>query len=234
MRWRGGARCGRAMVEVDHPLVALARQLLPAGVAVAWADPAQHYPLLEGEEVTGVPARRAEFSAGRHAARACLAMLGRPVEGIAAQGDRSPLWPSGVVGSISHTTSECLAVVALDLRLGGIGIDLEKASDLPENLLNIIMIPDERQWLLAQDGRLRGGLAKRIFCAKEAVYKAQFRQSATLFGFDTIQIILGAGTAFTAHFIRDVPPFAAQDQIAGHIAQTSGHILATATLPRHR
>ena len=219
------------MSTPEPALVALARGLLPAGVAVAWADPRLNYPLRAGETIVGVPARKAEFSAGRHAARACLMALGRPEVAIPAQPDRSPFWPAGVVGSISHSADTCLAALAPDTLLRGLGIDLEPDLPLEENLWDIILLPAELEWLDTQSPDLRGHWAKRIFCAKEAAYKAQYAQSAALFGFDGMQIVFGEAGQFTVMFTADVPPFTVSDLLHGAWAQIGGQLLAVATLP---
>ena len=46
--------------------------------------------------------RRAEYSSGRRVAREALALLGIKNFGVAARG-RVPMWPPGVVGSITHS-----------------------------------------------------------------------------------------------------------------------------------
>ncbi|MGX9147748.1 hypothetical protein [Mesorhizobium sp. 128a] len=49
--------------------------------------------------------RRREFGWGRHHAREALRHLGFAPVAILSR-DRAPLWPSGVVGSISHSSSD--------------------------------------------------------------------------------------------------------------------------------
>ena len=73
-----------------------------------------------------VERRRAEFSAGRQAARQAM---GRDVA-IPMAIDRSPVWPEGVTGSISHAGGWAMAAVGE----GMIGLDLEVDADLPEDI----------------------------------------------------------------------------------------------------
>src|SRR5690242_8343874 len=61
------------------------------------------------------PERQLEFRAGRHCARLAMGLLGAAGPVLRAP-DRSPVWPSGIVGSIAHTRTRnrgfCGAAVA--------------------------------------------------------------------------------------------------------------------------
>ncbi|WP_395540653.1 4'-phosphopantetheinyl transferase [Neotabrizicola sp. sgz301269] len=207
-------------------LAAVARGLLPAGTAVAASNPALMYPLMQGETLPGaVPRRLAEFSAGRAAARAALVELGLAHEALPQGTDRAPVWPDGVMGTITHSTTACLAA----LRLGsiGIGLDLEPDEALEPRIWAMILLPAELDWVQAQ--ALPGRAARQIFCAKEAAYKAQYPRSRQLFGFEALHIsVQGAG--FVAAFQTDVGGFRAGHGINGGLALSEGHILAAAWL----
>ena len=204
----------------DAALTALARRLLPPGTAVAGADPARLWPLLAGEAPpAAAPARLAEFSAGRHAARLALAALGLPPVAIPMAADRAPVWPEGVAGSISHTRRACLAAAR---RGGGLGIDLEEDEDLPEDLWDSVLLPGERRWARGQAAP--GRAAKLVFSAKEAAYKAQYSRSRALFGFDMLALSF-AGDGFTATFRAPAAPFAAGDRLHGRWGRAGGHVL---------
>jgi 4'-phosphopantetheinyl transferase EntD len=199
-------------------LLATARGLLPAGVAVAAADPRQGYALWPGEALADpVPARLREFSAGRHAAREALTALG--VAAAVPHGpDRAPVWPTGTTGSITHSATACLAAVMRGA--GGIGLDLEEDADLPAELWDSILSPEELSRLGPDPGRA----ARLVFSAKEAAYKAQYARSRRLFGFDTLAVALTDG-GFTATFRHPVGPFAAGHVLHGRHARAEGHIL---------
>tara|TARA_R110002110_G_scaffold29785_6_gene105866 strand:+ start:1417 stop:2058 length:642 start_codon:yes stop_codon:yes gene_type:complete len=198
-----------------------ARALLPAGAAVASGDPrAPAPPLWPGENLRASPARRAEFAAGRAAARAAMIALGHPAAAIPMQPDRAPLWPPGLVGSITHSATACLAAVLPIPAL--IGIDLEPATALETNLWSTILRPEEQAWL---QGRADAGLlAKQIFSAKEATYKAQYPVSKTIFGFEAIRISLTA-TDFTATFTTSISGFHKGSTLHGRHCLTENHIL---------
>lgn len=210
---------------MPEELLNLARSLLPEGAGLAAADPRQLYPLLPEEALPhAIPKRLFEYSAGRHAARAALAEMGLLAQALPMQEDRSPLWPQGIVGSISHSGSACLAVA---WRGRGIGLDLEEAADLEPELWSSILTPSEQHW--AQGQPQPGLAAKLIFSAKEAAYKAQYAVSRQLFGFETFEITV-TGSGFTARFTASIPPFAMGETMTGKWGIASGHILTLVTL----
>ena len=70
------------------------------------------FPEEEALVAGAVTKRREEFAAGRNAARAALAGLGPPPCPLLRAGRRAPAWPQGIVGSITHCSGFCCAVVA--------------------------------------------------------------------------------------------------------------------------
>lgn len=198
-----------------------ARAMLPAGAAVAARDPRAASPALwPGEELRATPARLAEFAAGRAAARCAMAILGHPPVAIPMQPDRAPLWPPGLAGSISHSATACLAAILPAPAL--IGIDLEPATGLRADLWPEILRPEEQAYLRGRAGA--GPLATLIFSAKEAVYKAQYPVSGTLFGYEVIRITLQQDR-FAATFTADIPGFPGGTTLHGRHCLTQGHFL---------
>ncbi|MEI9425651.1 4'-phosphopantetheinyl transferase superfamily protein [Mesorhizobium sp. Cs1299R1N1] len=112
--------------------------------------------------------RRREFGWGRHHAREALRRLGFAPVAILSR-DRAPLWPSGVVGSISHSSSDCGAVAGLSSNVLALGLDIEDHEPLESELLPIICTPlemERKEWSRSCVG------PKLIFVIKEAVYKS--------------------------------------------------------------
>ena len=229
MPWRGGARCvWRGVGSMPEPmtLIRAARRLVPPGTMVAGSDPTRSFPLFAGEDVAGmVPRRQAEFSAGRHAARMALGLLGLPPVAIPQGKDRAPVWPVGLAATITHSASACLAAASRDLR--GLGLDLEPAEPLEQALWDSILHPDEQARAAATPDP--GLAALLVFSAKEAAYKAQYPLSRQLFDFDTLGVTFGSGT-FTARFLRPIGPFAAGFAIEGRWTFAAGHALTAAWL----
>ena len=135
-----------------------------------------------------VPQRAGEFAAGRLCARRALAQIGIVDFAIEAAADRRPLWPTSVVGSITHTHDFCAAVVAERSSLAAIGIDSEDAARVKPELWKSICVAEEIEWLhsLAQSERAAG--ASLIFSAKEAFYKCQYPLTGQFLGFHAVRL----------------------------------------------
>lgn len=218
------------MPEAPPDLLARLRAALPPGMGVGWADPVAEYPLMPGEELPhAVPARLREFAAGRHAARMAMQASGLPAVALPIGADRAPVWPDGVIGSLTHSRTLCLAVAGQAGALSGIGIDLEPATSLERNLWDSILLPEEQIDLMRAPAAQRGLLAKTTFSAKEAAYKAQYPTSRTLFGFE-VMVIEVMEDRFVALFRDPIPPFLAGHRIEGRIITTEGHIVTLAHL----
>jgi 4'-phosphopantetheinyl transferase EntD len=215
---------------MTRALTAALRALLPPGVALGQADPTAPATGLMPEEAAAItraiPARQMEFAAGRRAARAAMITLDLPPVPVPPGPDRAPLWPAGLTGTISHGAGECFAIVARRSDLAGLGLDLEPASPLPEDLIDAVCTAQEH-------ARHKSPLAARlIFCAKEATYKAQYAQSRTLLEFHDLAITLTADvTGFTATLTRPCPPFAKGTTFPGNLVIADGIIAALVTLP---
>ena len=82
------------------------RTLFPAGVVAVTATSKMLHGILYPEEAASikraVPKRWREFTAGRLCAREALRRLGIERHPILVGEHREPLWPSGVVGTLSH------------------------------------------------------------------------------------------------------------------------------------
>jgi 4'-phosphopantetheinyl transferase EntD len=132
-----------------------------------------------------VAKRRNELAAGRILARRNLERLGHPPAPLVSRPDRTVRWPAGIVGSISHTGGLCVAVVARQSDALAIGVDVEEATPLSENLWKVIAHPAEKAAIdgVTPDPEARALLGKLLFSAKECLYKCQYPLSETLFDF---------------------------------------------------
>jgi 4'-phosphopantetheinyl transferase EntD len=136
-----------------------------------------------------VKVRRAS-GAARLAARELLARLGHPQCPVPKGPAGAPVWPPGLVGSLSHDDEIALAAVARSRDFRAVGIDVEPAAPLPADLLDIVATARERPGLAADP--LRGRL---LFAAKEAVYKAVFPLDGEFLEHHEVEIDVAGETA---------------------------------------
>ena len=179
--------------------------LLPAEVAVAesFDDPedAVLFPDEEALIARAVAKRRREFITTRHCARIALARLGVPPTAIGSGGNREPLWPDGIVGSMTHCDGYRAAAVAKSGTVAGLGVDAEPHAPLPAGVFDTIARPDEvpvQAELAAARPQVQWD--RLLFSAKESVYKAWFPVARRWLGFED------ASLEFTA------------DPVAGEVA----------------
>lgn len=222
----------------DPALVAaLTASTLPQGLCVAASDPCEATAAPDASEAASlrgaVPRRVMEFHAGRAAARRAMESLGVAVRPVPMAPDRAPLWPPGVTGSISHSATACVAVVGHSHTWAGIGVDLEEAIPLDPLLVAEICTRAEQGWLGQQPQEERGLMAKLIFSAKEAVYKAQYPVTQTVFGFDALGILVNRDQSrFIARFRQAQGPIAAGTIMSGGYAHAAG-LLVTGVAVGH-
>lgn len=136
-----------------------------------------------------VPARRREFVCGRASAHAALRALGAGDAPIAVGSTRAPVWPSGVVGSISHTRALAGAVVCRDIDARAVGLDLERADAvLDDAVRRVVMTSAEVVQVDALRSETR--LAVLIFSAKECVHKVVAPVWGWSLGHQDVEIVI--------------------------------------------
>lgn len=219
------------IVPAPAGLAAKLEALFTAPVALALdgpsAPPEGLWAVERAAMAQAVPAREREFAAGRRAARRAMAALDYRPEALPMGADRAPIWPDGLVGSISHGAGVCVAAVARRGAARSLGIDLEEAGAVGDDLLGEICTLAERAWVQAQPEPNRAILASLLFSAKEAAYKCQYPLSGKVLDFQALEITpdLDLGR-IEARFTQAVGPFQAQDILFGRYVVTDG-IVAT-------
>ncbi|RVW03889.1 4'-phosphopantetheinyl transferase Npt [Rhodococcus xishaensis] len=175
-------------------------RILPAGVASSelFDDPPglRPHPQEESLIARAVDKRRREFIGARHCARVAMATLG--VEpGPILRGDKgSPVWPKGIVGSLTHCDGYRGAVVGYAMQVRSVGIDAEPNAPLPDGVLDAVSLQEEREWLGSVDPTVVHW-DRLLFCAKEATYKAWFPMTGRWLGFEDANITFTGGTEGT-------------------------------------
>jgi enterobactin synthetase component D len=127
--------------------------------------------LVADQPARAVAKRRAEFLAGRWAARQALAALG--IEAIPGRDEAGlPRWPEEVIGSITHGGDRALSAVARRAEVRSLGIDAERLmpSASPELCRRIC---DEAELARLERALSRPGhhALTLAFSAKESLYK---------------------------------------------------------------
>jgi 4'-phosphopantetheinyl transferase EntD len=183
----------------------LAAVLPPLAVSYEMDAAAEPDPLMSGEAEAvrhAVAARRHEFALGRTCARRALAGLGLPPSPIPVGRDRAPVWPPGVVGSISHCPLRTMAVVAPATDFVAAGIDVEPNAPLPDDVVGTVARPDERRWLAGGDTPVARD--RLLFSIKESVYKAWFPLTRRWLEFTDVRVDVElASASFEAQLLVD-------------------------------
>lgn len=179
-----------------------------------------------------VDKRKAEFIAGRHAARGALGGIGLPTADILIGTHRQPLPPQGAVLTISHDQRLAMAVAAPAEKWLGLGVDIADADELAENL--IATICGESDLLNLQQGESIAGRAKLVFCLKEALFKAIFPQVLDWMDFSQSALSVDhASASYQAHFYgADGAKLLLQGQWHGRFARVGNRWIAVAGLRR--
>jgi 4'-phosphopantetheinyl transferase EntD len=216
----------------------LLRDVLPPGAvgteSFGDADDALLFPEEEAAVADSVSSRRREFATTRHCAHRALARLGLPPEPVLNDGLRAPVWPSGVIGSLTHCPGYRAAAVAHARPLAVLGIDAEPHRPLPHRVLPGVTLVAERRRL-----QLLGRASPRIcwdrvlFSAKESVYKAWFPVTRSWLGFPDAEVTLYRDGTFTADILlTPAPDGPAPRSFAGH--WRVGHGLVVTAVTRRR
>ena len=160
----------------------------PAVVAVEAFTDIPDEPVFPGEEdlvARAVPKRRQEFVTARRCARDALALLGYAPTAIRPGPHREPLWPGGVVGSITHCIGYRAAAVARQGEVAGVGIDAEPHEPLPDGVLESITLAEERDHLATLAAtHPETHWDRLLFSAKESTYKTWFPLTGRWLGFE--------------------------------------------------
>lgn len=205
--------------------------LAPAGVVVVeTARPVvwEHEPGPDDEQAVlgrGVAdARVRDFRVGRACARRALDRLGVPAgPGLPPGPARQPIWPPGVVGSITHCTGYAAAAVARQVDVPGLGIDVECTQALEAGVVRRVCTPAEQAWLAyAPPDGLPWPLL--IFSAKESIYKAWYPFTGRWLGFQDVTLRLDPpGRAFEAELPDGL-------SVSGRFAASSRHVFTLVVL----
>ena len=104
---------------------------------------------------------------GKELSRNALRSIGIPEVPILRGQDRAPIWPDGIVGSITHCDGYCAATLAHERDFISLGIDAEPNDPLPAEILKLVALEGEIDWL-QQAPRSSVCWDKLLFSSKRA------------------------------------------------------------------
>jgi enterobactin synthetase component D / holo-[acyl-carrier protein] synthase len=228
--------------DAAGPVPELIAGLLPGSVEIVETrDDLPDGELFPGElpaVARAVPERRREFTTGRACARRALRRLGFPAEAIPVGHRGDPLWPRGVVGSITHCRGYRACAVARSEAILALGIDAEPNIALPVGVWEEVAFGREVD-LVSRLARTGAGamvhLDRLVFSAKEAVYKAWFPLAQTWLGFEDVELDVDADGSFRAA-LRIPGPVVCGVRLAalgGRWGVRDGLVGTAVTLPAH-
>ncbi|MCE2771724.1 MAG: 4'-phosphopantetheinyl transferase superfamily protein [Saprospiraceae bacterium] len=136
------------------------------------------------------PKRLTDFSNGRYCAMKALERFGIQDAVIPIGEEREPIWPDGIVGSISHCDSLTGAIVAKKSDHISLGLDIEEIGRVTPDLWELVFTENEKNFLFSlskEDQRVK---STAIFSIKEAFYKFQHPLTKTFLDFLDVEVVL--------------------------------------------
>jgi 4'-phosphopantetheinyl transferase EntD len=202
--------------------------IVPDGIHCSEQVGQLHGHLLPDEEKLLTPRtvskRRAEFAAGRTCARQALGSLGMYSVPLLQGAQHEPLWPEGVIGSITHCRHYCAAAVASTESYRSIGIDAERNESLPSGVLSLISCKREQEWISTASGQ-DICWDRLLFSIKESVYKAWYPLEQSWLDFHEAEIEIDADLqTFQATLLRTTS--VCPNVLKGMFAATHSHLFS--------
>jgi enterobactin synthetase component D len=131
-----------------------------------------------------------QFLAGRYCAFKACEKMGFNLTELLVGNNREPLWPDSIVGSISHSKTAVMAIVASSDHFKSVGLDLEMV--IPDARFDVIerMVLTELDLKFLKSRNIDKNLFYTIiFSAKEALYKTIYPLVHCYFDFKEASII---------------------------------------------
>jgi enterobactin synthetase component D len=132
--------------------------------------------------------RRAEFLAGRYVARIALECLNIQSFALCVGKNRQPMWPQGIVGSISHTNTHAVSVVSPSLCYLGVDIELLLTSEQAREISDSVARAEEYKRICDRGMSFQFAVSL-LFSAKESLFKAIFPRVGRYLDFCSSKLI---------------------------------------------
>lgn len=136
-----------------------------------------------------VGSRKAEYLTGRYLAKKILKDFGLSFVDIGIGRHRNPVWPSGICGSISHTSDMVMCAISNSVSTRYIGIDIELpiCRSTADAISQQVLRKDEFPIVL-NCGLTFELVVSLTFSAKETLFKAIHKDVGYYFGFEAARI----------------------------------------------
>lgn len=185
--------------------------------------------------MAAVSKRQTEFLAGRICAYEALRRV-TGVPGIPAVGeDRSPCWPTGVVGSITHGAGWAAVVAARSELWRGLGLDVEKLLPVTraDRLAGEILTPRELEGYAALNESQRALRVTLTFSIKESLFKALYPLVKTRFYFQEAELIHHDSSGHARlRLLNDLSDeWKAGAELNGQFVQFDDYLLSLVSIP---
>lgn len=150
-----------------------------------------------------VEKRQAEHLAGRYLVKELQRQLDIHQATISNAADRSPIWPQGSSGSISHSRGSVWAGLSQNAEMS-LGLDVEQffTEKQVRELGGQLLSNEEMQWLRNQSLPLSLAYAL-AFAGKESLYKALYPDCQQLKEFTAAQVIGVSSTQIELRLTED-------------------------------
>lgn len=172
--------------------------------------------------------RLAEFAAGREQARRLIAAITGTAEPLLVGDYRQPLWPDGIIGSISHSDDFCAVAVAARESISDLGIDVEPMGALNPEVEDVVLTEAE---MTATEGQ-QSWVRKLIFSIKESNYKCCYHMVKAYIDFKQCEVKLNhSDQSYRAAILcnnSDGEPLSIQ--VKGRWMVESGHLFTSAIM----
>jgi len=183
-----------------------------------------------------MPKRRQEFAAGRLCARRALTQFGIKDYPLLVGNNREPIWPPGIVGSITHTEGYCGVAIALKTNIKSLGLDVEFARNLDGNCWEHICTQQELAWINSLPSDIQQENIALVFSAKECLYKCQYAISKRWIDFHDVTIKVDLGVReFEATFMVNLgSSFKRGTCLNGKYLFYHGHVFTGMSIPNSK
>jgi enterobactin synthetase component D len=201
------------------------------------SDLDQQFPgaVLPAPLARAVRKRQVEFLAGRWCAREAMRLCAPEhcETPVAVGPNREPIWPAGVVGSITHTHGFASVAVARAGLARALGLDAERIMK-EEQAMRVLDRIADRAELSAVEERTAFGKATAltaIFSAKEAIFKALYAEVGRYFDFRDawVDAFDSEGGTFRARLCARLAPSLPEGyELAGRFSLEEAGLVCTA------